>query len=152
MLVEREVNPEPEPSPEVLEIRKKLAGGWHLPEDLFGSSMQIWDFQASDYINFLNKVGHKRDLVRGLTSLTPFTTEGVGIARDMTKHDFKVFKKALIRERETSTIGGDSRFPQKWVPIIVPGKFLLGYPLAEELEVALGVALIRIEEVKVGFD
>lgn len=137
---------------------EKLSARWTLPSDLFPDTdfpsleIEIYDFEFSHYNSFLDSVNSPGDLLRGLEELSPFANDALAIAEKLGEDDFRKFKTALALERSTATdrIDQRSEIPQKWLPIVLPVRFIQAQLLAEEYEVCLGAALVRLMRIEAG--
>ncbi len=124
-----------------------LEYGWGVSPELFGDvGVNIYDFQAHNYVYFLDHVTSKEELIRGLRELSPLADDALDVAEKMDDRAFARFKHALKRER--SPVYGDGRnsMPLRYGVLLLPRRFLEALPLTEEYDVSLGVVLIRIME------
>ena len=120
---------------------------WKVSPELFGDvGVNIYDFQAHNYVYFLDHVTSKEELIRGLRELSPLADDALDVAEKMDDRAFARFKHALKRER--SPVYGDGRnsMPLRYGVLLLPRRFLEALPLTEEYDVSLGVVLIRIME------
>jgi len=118
---------------------------WILSERLFGGMTEINDFEASHYNYFLDHVSSLNELITGLQELSPLADNALSIAENMNEREFQRFKSALKKERNREFT---SALPKKFGPLLLPNNFISATMLAEKYEVALGVALIQLAEIK----
>jgi hypothetical protein len=145
---------------------KVLTNGLEITRDLFPNWIGDHDFELSDYIEFLDKVSSREDLLRGLRQLDPFVDDALASAEAMTDEEFPVFKAALVVERRIKFYLGDpdqleldlpielspeqqmpeSIMPEKFYPILLPTRFMQGQMTAKRCDTSLEVAMGRIYE------
>lgn len=119
--------------------------GWKVSKELFGNvGIDIYDFEMSNYIFFLDNVATLEDLIRGLQELSPLVDDALAIAKKMNEKDFYRFRKALPRERASALIDGQSHMSNKFQGLLLPQLILSSMFLVEEFQVALGVMMITI--------
>lgn len=123
--------------------------GWHISGELFGDTgaAHMFDFLNENYCYFLDNVDSNENLIRGLEEISPFADDALAVAQEFTLSDFKRFKDALATERRLEATDV-SNFPDDWLAILLPARFILATMLAENENVPLGTALIRIAEVE----
>ncbi len=127
-------------------LEERLYEEWVLPTELFGDmGVDIYNFEVDNYTFFLDNVKSLNQLVEGLQNLSPLADDALSIAKKMKEQDFLIFKKVLQYERKME----DSRLPNKYLSLVIPQKFILANPLAEEYKVPLGAALIRMIELEI---
>jgi len=118
--------------------------GWTLSPNLFGDAeCDIHGFDIKNYKYLLNHVTSRDELVQGLRELSPLADDALAIAEEMTKRDFRVFKRALVRERDEEI---ESGMPQKYQALLMPQQFIFATTLAEKYDATLGAVLIRSME------
>jgi len=124
---------------ERLDAREK----WDLSPDLFGDvGADINDFEAYNYAYLLDHAKSLDDLIQGLSELSPLADEALEVAEQMNNKDFAEFKRALERER----LQKDSSMPSRYMPLLVPKRFVSAGIVAEMCVMPLGAAIIRIME------
>jgi hypothetical protein len=139
------------------DFRKKLGREsfdyWNIScPDLFGddpvegSADEMYCFTMGHYVHFLDNVGSLHDLIEGLFQLSPFVDDAFLVAQSMSESDFVEFKLSLISERKAAKGEGESKMPQKYFCLLLPGRFPSAILLAEKACVSMGPALIRIME------
>lgn len=151
---------------------KLSCDGLELSHDLFGA-VPDHDFELHHYVDFLNKVSSRENLLRGLRELNPFVDDALVVAEAMTDEDFWEFKKVLKHERERQQnirlydpnqleleIGTEqqemlceesaSNIAGRFGPILVPAKFIRANMIANEAGTSFEVALGRIYEFELG--
>lgn len=134
-----------------VEEEYETAGQWRVSPKLFGDvGVNIYDFQAYNYVYFIDHVTSKEELVRGLRELSPLADDALEIAERMDDLAFVQFKLALKRERSSVERDGRSsmplRLPLRYGVLLIPKRFFEALPLSEKYEVPLGAVLIRIME------
>ena len=128
-----------------LEEREELFA-WQLSSQLFGDTgWNMNDFDASNYVYFLDTVGSLEDLVEGLRELSPLADDALDIAEAMTPQDFFDFKLCLAHERGRGKIDG-SKMTKRYRQLCIPKRFVKGCIMAQQFEVPLGAALQRMAE------
>ena len=134
------------------QVQELLYNEYDLSRRLFNNNIYpgFIDFEMIDYVKFLDDVQSLEDLIAGLAELSPFADDALDVAESMTVHDFAVFKLALIHERRVSSAlyDGESKMPHRFVDIVLPSQIFRASYVAQESRVSLGVALIRLLEVK----
>jgi hypothetical protein len=116
---------------------------WVPSSNLFGDTgSDIRDFEIYNWLYFLDNVNSLEDLLEGLYQLSPLADDALEVAEQMSKQDFRKFKKALAKERE----GENRTEPRKYQPLLIPKRFTLGALVAEKFEVSLGMAVIQLME------
>jgi len=136
------------------EMQKLMYGnsGCTLSPELFGKNAgagigDMLDFEICDYRYFIDNVESLQDLILGLTKISPFADDALNIAESMDVLDFSTFKLALTKERKAAEDdSAESCMPDRFIPLVLPERFISAILLAEAAAVALGVALIRILE------
>ena len=130
-----------------LKLEEKLDNEWILPMHLFGVlgdvCVDIHDFEEYNYVHFIDNVGSLTELREGLQHLSPLADEALTVAANMDDEEFYRFKTDLKHERE-----GYSEMPEKYLPLVIPPKFILATLLADKYQVSLGLVLIRTIEVE----
>jgi len=128
-------------------LNQKLRGvknysSWNLSRDLFGDvGADINDFEAYNYIYFLDNVKSIEDLLEGLCQLSPLADDALEVAEHMDQQDFYEFKLALAYERRQ-----DSKLPNKYSALVIPNWFIYAIPVTDKCKIPLGAALIRVIE------
>ena len=113
---------------------------WTLSSKLFGDvGCDIYDFEADNYVYFLNNIASRDELVAGLLELSPLAEDALPVVENINNKGFQEFKKILINERR----GKDSDMPEKFRTLILPERFIHAALLADEYCVPLGAALVR---------
>jgi len=126
----------------------------YLSPELFGKDAgagigDILDFEMEDYRYLLDNVKSLKDLIAGLAKLSPLADDALDIAENMTSLEFSTFKLALIKEREMAAEDyGESCMPKKFMPLLLPERFIDAILIAKQAGVAMGVALIRLMEIE----
>ncbi|MFH1582182.1 MAG: hypothetical protein ABIA08_00230 [bacterium] len=118
---------------------------WFLSEKLFGDTgADIYDFEANNYVYFLDNVSSHDELVEGLRQLSPLIDDVLSIAEGINEQEFRRFKRLLVKERR----GEYSNMPKKFRTLIMPAQFIPATLLANRFEVPLGTALVRLIELE----
>ena len=129
-------------------LEQRLTGaeddpGLTTSRDLFGYfGADIYDFEIYNYNYFLDNARSLDHLLDGLRQLSPFADDALALAEHMGDLDFCDFKLALAYERHH----GDSKMPDRYLPLVIPKWFIPGVLLAEACLVPLGAALVRLIE------
>lgn len=117
---------------------------WKPSPELFGEYVcDMYDFDTHNYIHLIDNSRTRIDLVKGLRELSPLADDALEVAELMDDKNFYEFKIALAYER-TQVL--DSKMPDRYLPLVLPKRFVTALPLTEKFAVALGVALIKIKE------
>jgi hypothetical protein len=128
-------------------LRKRLNNlnfGLVLSRDLFGDVPDC-DFELAHYVGFLDRVGSRNDLVRGLKELDPFVDDALTVAEAMTEEDFRGFKTALVLERNRNQDpDSQSIIPAHYHALLIPERFIPAKMIADRFATTLEVALLRI--------
>lgn len=137
-------------------LDERSSSNWALSTKLFGEvGVDIWDFELSNYVYFLDHVPSVQDLREGLWQLSPLADDALAVAEKMEESDFALFKQALLAERLSSPQSSTSLQPHFWhdlkIPsrfhsLLIPDKFISGFLMTSQFAVPLGTALIRIME------
>ena len=131
---------------------KVAIDGLELTRDLFPNWIGDHDFELSDYVDFLDGVGSREDLLRGLRQLDPFVDDALASAEAMTDEEFPVFKAALAVERQIKPMPEqrmqESIMPSKFYPILLPTMFMSAKMIADDFETSLEIALRRMYELQ----
>jgi hypothetical protein len=147
-------------------LQKVACDGLEITRDLFPNWIGDHDFELSDYVEFLDKVSSREDLLRGLRQLDPFVDDALASAEAMTDEEFPAFKAALAIERQINFprdnsdqlelklsidpwLEGqipESIMPEKFHPLCLPARFLESKTIADRAAISLEVAMERIYE------
>lgn len=128
-----------------LEDRLNFKDPWLLIPPHFDGFIEIWDFEAHHYVNFLNSTRSIDDLVTGLTQLSPLADDALDLAEKMSDSDFEQFKAELSAERsQAKNLSETTNTQLRFGALMLPSQFLPAQLLAPQFEATLGTALIRI--------
>jgi len=124
-------------------LQEKLESYWRLSDRLFGYvGADMYDFEISNYVYFLDNVKSIQDLLAGLDELSPFADDALAIAEKMNEKTFLLFKLDLTCERH----GESNNTSHRFASIFIPSQFIQAQLIAQEFKVPLGSSLIRIFE------
>ena len=132
------------------ENRMDRMGGcmdWELSPGLFGADVggNIYDFEAENYVYFLDHIRSLGDLLRGLSELSPLADDALDVAERMDEQGFLEFKIALAHERGLKArVECGSKISPRYDHLLIPELFLAAIPVAEQCEAPLGAALVRM--------
>ncbi|MEK7621698.1 MAG: hypothetical protein AAB415_00810 [Patescibacteria group bacterium] len=103
------------------------------------------EYEEEDYAHFLSKVQTLEDLRQGLKELSPFADDALAVAETMDDADFVEFKLTLAHEKRMLVDHvGESRLPRRYLSLVLPTCLLKAGPVAQEFNVSIGVAMLRL--------